>query len=100
MSTTKETSGSPAHARQLLRALPLKLAKDGERLLRLAEVESRCGIKKSRIYAGMADGTFPKCVRLPGGRAVAWPASRIDAWIASVIEASANPQQSLPMGAQ
>ena len=71
--------------RQLLAALPLKLAKDGERFLRLAEVEHRCGIKKSRIYAGMADGSFPKCVHLPGGRAVAWPASRIDAWIAVVI---------------
>jgi prophage regulatory protein len=95
MHTTKETSGA-GHVRQLLRALPLKIAKDGERLLRLAEVESRCGIKKSRIYAGMAEGTFPKCVRLPGGRAVAWPASRIDAWITAVIEASAEPQQAVP----
>lgn len=50
-----------------------------EKLLRLPEVESLTGLKKSSIYAGMKAGTFPHCIRL-STRAVAWPESRIAAW--------------------
>lgn len=50
-----------------------------ERLLRLPEVESLTGLKKSSIYAGMKAGTFPHCIRL-STRAVAWPESRIATW--------------------
>jgi prophage regulatory protein len=56
----------------------------GERLLRLPDVESRTGMKKSAIYAGMKAGTFPSCIKL-GPRAAAWPLSAIDAWIADRI---------------
>jgi prophage regulatory protein len=56
----------------------------GERLLRLPDVETRTGLKKSAIYAGMRAGTFPICIKL-GPRAAAWPASAIDTWIAERI---------------
>ena len=52
------------------------------RLLRLSEVEMRCSLKKSAIYAAMAAKTFPAPVRL-GNRCVAWHEHEIDAWIAS-----------------
>lgn len=58
----------------------------GERLLRLPEVEARTGLKKSAIYVRMSNGSFPRCIRL--GRIVAWPASRIDAWVAQMIAES------------
>lgn len=50
-----------------------------EKLLRLPEVESLTGLKKSSIYAGMKGGTFPPCLRL-SARAVAWRESAIAAW--------------------
>lgn len=52
-----------------------------EKLLRLPEVESLTGLKKSSIYDGMkADPpTFPRCVRL-SARAVAWRESDIATW--------------------
>ncbi|BEH13265.1 helix-turn-helix transcriptional regulator [Marinobacter shengliensis] len=51
-----------------------------ERLLRRAEVEELTGRGRSAIYAGIADGTFPKPVKI-GARAVAWPESAVRAWI-------------------
>lgn len=72
-------SGAPAHQRQPSDVVPLPKR---ERLLRLPEVENRCGIKKSTIYALMKKGEFPRCVQC-GARAVAWPESRVDSWIES-----------------
>ena len=59
----------------------------GERLLRLPDVEARTGLKKSAVYAGVKNSTFPRPVRL-GRRAVAWPSSEIDAWIAERIRSA------------
>lgn len=52
-----------------------------EKLLRLPEVESLTGLRKSSLYAGMraTPPTFPQCVRL-SARAVAWKESDIRAW--------------------
>lgn len=52
-----------------------------EKLLRLPEVESLTGLRKTSIYAGMKANppTFPNCVRLTT-RAVAWRESDIAAW--------------------
>jgi prophage regulatory protein len=58
-----------------------------DRLLRLPEVESLVGLRKSAIYARLKTGEFPPCVKL-GPRAAAWPESEIQAWIASRIRAS------------
>jgi prophage regulatory protein len=61
--------------------------KPQERLLRLPEVESRVGLKKSAIYAGVKAKTFPSPVRL-SARAVAFTESSIQTWIADRIKAS------------
>lgn len=52
-----------------------------EKLLRLPEVESLTGLKKTSIYHGMKGNppTFPRCIRL-SARAVAWRESDIAKW--------------------
>lgn len=61
--------------------------KRAERLIRLPEVETRTGLKKSTIYLRMKQGVFPACVR-QGPRTVAWPESRISAYIDSIVAES------------
>lgn len=63
-----------------------------ERLLRLPDVESLTGLKKSSIYAGMkaSPPTFPFCIRL-STRAVAWRESDIAAWQAQRLQAGGRP---------
>lgn len=58
-----------------------------ERLLRLPEVESRVGLRKSSIYEmlGRNPPAFPRPLKL-SRRAVCWPASAIDTWIADRIK--------------
>lgn len=58
-----------------------------ERLLRLPEVESLVGLKKSSIYEmfGRNPPAFPRPVKL-SRRAVCWPASAIEGWIADRIK--------------
>ena len=51
-----------------------------KKLLRLPEVISRTGYKRSNIYQLMNLGDFPQSVQL-GPRAVAWLSSEIDQWI-------------------
>lgn len=60
-----------------------------EKLLRLPEVESLTGLKKSSIYAGMkaSPPTFPYCIRL-STRAVAWRESDIATWQAQRQQAN------------
>jgi len=53
-----------------------------DRILRRPEVESRTGLSRSTIYTQMADGTFPKPVRL-GKRAVGWTESSVAEWLSS-----------------
>jgi prophage regulatory protein len=49
-------------------------------LLRLPQVMDRVGLRPTRIYELMGDGSFPKPIRL-GERAVAWLDSEVNAWI-------------------
>lgn len=56
-------------------------------ILRRPEVEQTTGLSRSTIYAMIAEGTFPKPVKL-GKRAVGWRSSDISAWLES-REASA-----------
>ena len=55
-----------------------------ETFLRLPVVSARVGLKKSAIYAGVSDGTFPAAVKI-GRRAVAWQASAIDTWMQAAV---------------
>lgn len=43
-------------------------------------VEHLTGLSRSTIYAMIAEGTFPKPLRL-GKRAVGWPESAINEWL-------------------
>jgi prophage regulatory protein len=58
-----------------------------ESLLPRREVEKRCGLSRSSIYARMKAGTFPKPVPDENTHSVWWVASEIDAWIAARIAA-------------
>lgn len=58
-----------------------------ERLLRLPEVESRVGLRKSSIYEmlGRKPPAFPRPLKL-SRRAVAWSSSSIENWIQDRIK--------------
>ncbi|MCE9508327.1 MAG: AlpA family transcriptional regulator [Alphaproteobacteria bacterium] len=58
-----------------------------ERILRLAEVMEIVGLSRSTIYAWIAEGTFPRYVRL-GNRSVGWLKSEIDQFIQKCAEAT------------
>ena len=53
------------------------------RLIRLPEVMSRVGLKRSAIYQRMSEGRFPKSRSL-GGKCTVWVEAEIDAWINAV----------------
>ena len=55
-----------------------------DRLLRLPDVETAPGCKKSTIYKLMKEGKFPPCVRITA-RMAAWPESAVLAWVQARI---------------
>lgn len=55
-----------------------------ERLLRLPEVESRVGMKRSTIYRRIQAGEFPSPRKLAVNVSV-WPESEIDQWVKQVL---------------
>ncbi|MFZ9115024.1 MAG: helix-turn-helix transcriptional regulator [bacterium] len=57
------------------------------RLMRLPQVKSMTGLSKSTIYSLMAEGSFPKQIKI-GPRLVAWTDSDIQQWIAHQITAA------------
>ena len=59
-----------------------------DRLLRRPDVQTVTGLSRSTLYAMMAEGTFPKPVKL-GKRAVGWRASDLAAWLESRKESAA-----------
>jgi prophage regulatory protein len=50
------------------------------RTIRLPDVETKIGLKKSTIYALVRQGDFPLPIKL-GPRASAWVESQIDDWL-------------------
>ena len=59
------------------------------RLLRLPEVLHRVGLKKSSVYDGIRNNTFPRPSKL-GARAVAWSELQISDWINKRMAAPAG----------
>lgn len=55
-----------------------------EKLLRLPEVRELTQRSTTRIYADMAEGRFPRPIRI-GPRAVAWSLRSLEAWLAERI---------------
>ena len=62
----------------------------GERILRRHEVESVVGLRRSTIYQAMAEGRFPRSVRL-GGRSVGWLSSEITEWLEALQRDYSHP---------
>lgn len=57
------------------------------RIIRLPEVESRVGFRKTAIYAMERAGKFPRRVQL-GPNSAGWVESEVESWIADRIAAS------------
>lgn len=62
------------------------MASQTKSLLRLPAVIARCGLRKTSIYLGIREGTFPAPVAL-GARAVGWRESDIETWLAARLPA-------------
>jgi prophage regulatory protein len=58
-----------------------------ERILRRPEVEHRTGLSRSGIYELLANGEFPKPIKL-GSRSVGWLETEIAAWIQQRVQTS------------
>jgi prophage regulatory protein len=59
-----------------------------ERIIRRPDVEKITGLSRSSIYAKMADGTFPKPVKL-GPNCVGWKESEVQNWIEALPQSDA-----------
>ena len=66
-----------------------------ERFLRLPEVISRTGYRRSNIYHLMSLNEFPLSISL-GGRAVAWLESEVDGWMESRINKRESGHSNFP----
>lgn len=62
-----------------------------DRLLRLPDVESMTGLKKSSIYSMSKAGSFPKQIQITR-RMAAWPESSVLTWIQNRINQAAQVQ--------
>ena len=56
-------------------------------VLRRKQLENQLNLSRSSIYKMIADGTFPKPIKL-GRRAVGWRAEDVEKWLANLQEAS------------
>ena len=68
------------------RALAEAKSAGGCRLMRLPEVEVKTSLRKSAIYQGVAEGTFPAPVHT-GRRTTAWVEAEVQEWINARIKA-------------
>lgn len=66
----------------MARPTPRPLPPDQDRLYRLPEVEQISGWRRSTIYRAIADGRFPRQIRI--GSTAAWRKRDIDRWLAAV----------------
>jgi len=57
------------------------------RIEKRKQVEARTGLSRSAIYQKVAEGTFPKPIRL-SAQSVGWLSHEIDDWIEQRIRAS------------
>ena len=56
-------------------------------ILRRRQLEEQLGLSRSSIYKMVADGLFPKPIKL-GSRAVGWRAEEVENWLIAMQEAS------------
>ncbi|MDB2474785.1 AlpA family transcriptional regulator [Amylibacter sp.] len=55
------------------------------KILRRKDIENQFGLSRSTIYAMMANGRFPKPVKL-GHRAVGWRSDDLQTWFENMQE--------------
>lgn len=55
------------------------------RILRLPAVKTATGLGRTKIYALMKEGRFPKARRIAGGPSVGWDSQEVEAWIAKQL---------------
>ena len=55
------------------------------KLLNLLQVLARIGVSRSALYKWMANGTFPKKVKM--GSRTAWVEAEVDAWMLDRVQA-------------
>jgi prophage regulatory protein len=55
-----------------------------DRILRRPEVQNKTGLPTSTLYAMIADGRFPRPVKI-GKRAVGWLEGQVETWIAECV---------------
>jgi prophage regulatory protein len=65
------------------------MASKEERIIRLRPVLERTGLSRSTLYRKVAEGTFPKQVRI-AARCVGWQESAVNAWLSNPIFYSAG----------
>lgn len=58
----------------------MNTAQTQRRMLKIGEVESAIGMKKSSIYRWVSEGAFPAPVKM-GARAARWDSLAVDAWL-------------------
>lgn len=68
-----------------------------DRLLRLPEVETLTGLRKSTIYLLQKQGVFPRCVQVTA-RCVAWPESRVLQFVQDRIASADGAQATMAQG--
>ena len=56
-------------------------------ILRRRQLEEQLGLSRSSIYKMVADGLFPKPIKL-GPRAVGWRADEVENWLTEMQEMS------------
>lgn len=56
------------------------------RFMRLPELMTRVGLGRSKIYEMMAEGEFPKPIKL--GRASVWPNHIVEQWMSKQMSAA------------
>ena len=56
-------------------------------ILRRRQLEEQLGLSRSAIYQMVADGLFPKPIKL-GRRAVGWRADDVENWLSKMQEVS------------
>lgn len=82
---------SEAVGEVMMRRRWIRKQKVGElkRLIRFPEVLRRVPYSKATLYRKIAEGKFPKQIKLDAnGRAVAFLESEVDAWIEELVEAA------------